>query len=158
MKTSKDVLMLTEKIDGLTELVDLLYVLNHLLDRLNSFDSFVMSKGARSNMILGTKRLVSFVTGGRYYDFHFKDGSKVQFTSRMGKRITQELNKKEYVCIKRGKYVSTYCVEAICDNMVYLTDKSCHFMSKKGKERLEKSLKECYHGASKIIRRDDDDK
>ena len=31
MKASKDVLMLTEKIDGLTEIMDLLYILNHTL-------------------------------------------------------------------------------------------------------------------------------
>ena len=158
MGVSEEAEKITEQVEKLTRVTDLLYVLYFTLRELNGMDSVVFSQNKRARYSLSTKRLVSFITESRHYHFKFKEGDTVQFSARVGKRLVKGLNPKEFVRINRNEYISKNCVNATADQMVYLTDNSCRLMSKKGKERLEKSLKECYHGASNNIGRVNDDK
>ena len=158
MSVSDEAVKITEQVEKLTRITDLLYVLWFTLTVLNGKDSFAVSQNKRARYSLSTKRLVSYITECRHYHFKFKEGDPVQFSARVGRRLVKNLNPKEYIRINRNEYINRNCVNATADQMVYLTDNTCRLMSKKGKERLEKSLKECYHEASKNFRRVDDDK
>lgn len=158
MGISKNAVLVTEKIDELTNITDLMYVFEYMVVRLNSVDDYVIIKNSRSTICIGTKRLMSFVKHNHNYYFKYKNGYELETTSRLGRRLVSRLNANEYICIKRGKYISVSGVNVATDNMVFLIDKSCHFMSRNGKVRLEKRLKECYHGARNFTGDKDDDK